>query len=334
MIRAGRLAPLAVVLLVTLLACDRDVAPRRQPSPSLTPIPGAAVARGPCAAPSAPHPATVALAERPDGTCVPFGRSFLYRCEPSLPAVAVIDTGHGIHRFLGGSYGVEVDGLPSTALALGVAPFGAVFQDPADPSYVWVQADGVTRRWLALPNRNKLADPPTVQLIGDSILYGGQTEVIAGLGEWSVAVDAQIGRGSYGAATVAESLASPAADAVVVEIGVNDITVDATIAGTQRIVASQGSARLLIWLTAHGPEPEIPAINATIVAAMGAIPNGAVLDWDRLVPADVVSSDGVHPDIGQQGVLATIVDPYLQTWLDAVNGVGPTACEGAIRSAA
>jgi hypothetical protein len=324
----------AVALLLILMACDRTVEVGSGPSPNLTPVPAAPVARDPCAPPRAGHPATVAIVHRPDGTCVPFGRSFLYRCEPTLPAVAVIDTGHGIRRFLGGGYAVQVAALPSSALALGVTPFGEMFEDPADPAFLWVQADGITRRWLAIPNGNKLADPPTVQLIGDSILDGGQTEVVGGLSAWMPTMDAEIGRGSYGAATVAESLPSPAADAVVVEIGVNDADATATVAGTERIVAAQGDARVLVWLTAHGPETDIPAINQTIVAAMGAIPNGAVLDWDRLVPLDALSSDGIHPDIGQQGVLATVLDPYLQTWLAAVTGTGPTGCESAIRAAA
>ena len=329
----GRHALAAAALLFLSASCDRDAQVRGEPSPALTPIPAAPVARDPCAPPEAAHPVTVAVVHRPDGTCVPFGRSFLYRCDPSLPAVAVIDNGHGIRRFLAGGYAVQVEALPPGALALGVTPFGEVFEDPSDPAFLWVQADGVIRRWLAIPNRNKLADRPTVQLIGDSILDGGQTEVVDGLPAWTASVDAEIGRGSYGAATVAESLPSPAADAVVVEIGVNDADVTATVAGTQRIVAAQGGARVLIWLTAHSPETDIPAVNQTIVAAMGTIPNGAVLDWDRLVPLDALSSDGIHPDAGQQGVLATILDPYLQTWLDAVSGAGPTACESAIRSA-
>jgi hypothetical protein len=323
---------LVVAAVLMLAACQRDTVVRGEPSPSLTPVPGAAqVQRDPCAPPTVPHPVSVSLVRRPDGTCVPFDRTFVYRCEPSLPAVAVVDVGQGIRRFLAGGYAVQVDSVPPTALAVGVTPFGELFEDPADPAFLWVQADGVTRRWLAIPNRNKLGDPPTVQMIGDSILDGGQTEVTAGLPAWTVSIDAEIGRGSYGATTVAESLPSPAADVVVVEIGVNDADATATVNGTERIVAAQGDARLLVWLTAHGPEADIPEVNATIVGAMGPIANGAVLDWDRLVPLDALSSDRVHPDAGQQGVLASILDPYLQTWLDAVLGAGPTACEQAIR---
>jgi hypothetical protein len=331
--RRSRPLLLAVGLLV-LLACDRGTLVEAGPSPNLTPVPAAPVQRDPCDPPNADHPISVAIVHRPDGTCVPLARSFLFRCEPSLPAVAVVDNGQGVRRFLGGSYAVPVPAVPPTALEMGTTPFGEVFEDPADPALIWVQADGVVRRWLAIPNRNKLSDPPTVQMIGDSILDGGQTEVVTGLPSWTVSIDAEIGRGSYGASTVAESLASPAADVVVIEIGVNDADATATVSGTERIVAAQGDAKLLVWLTAHGPEAAIPAVNATIVAAMGQIANGAVLDWDRLVPLDALSSDGIHPDVGQQGVLASILDPYLQMWLDAVNGAGPTACESAIRSAA
>jgi lysophospholipase L1-like esterase len=121
---------------------------------------------------------------------------------------------------------------------------------------------------------------------------------------------------------------------VVIEIGVNDADASYTAANAQRIIAAQGGARLLVWLTAHGPEAQVLAINEAIVAAMGPLSNGAVLDWNRLVPLDALSSDGIHPDAGQQGVLASILDPYLQGWLDAVRGTGATACERIIRGAA
>jgi hypothetical protein len=216
-------------------------------------------------------------------------------------------------------------------LSEGVTPFGELFLDPGDPSFLWIRSDGVTDRWLALPNRSKLADTPTVQMIGDSILDGGQTDVVAGLPDWTVTIDALIGRGSSGAAGVAEALPSPAADVVVIEIGVNDPDASYTAANAQRIIAAQGGARLLVWLTAHGPEPQVPGVNEAIWDAMGPLSNGAVLDWDRLVPLDALSSDGIHPDVGQQGVLASIVDPYLRGWLDAVEGLGATACQGTIR---
>jgi hypothetical protein len=328
---------LAVAVMVLLAGCDHYAAARAAAQPSLTPAPSPApapVVTDVCAAPDVGAPVTVDLVRRADGTCAAFRQAFAYRCDPAQPAVAVVDDGRGLRRFLGGSYAVPVPALPPQAFAIGVTGFGALYQDPSDPSFLWVEADGVVSRWLALPNANKLSDPVTAQMIGDSILDGGQTEVIDGLPTWQIAIDALVGRGSDGAAGVAESLPPPVANAVVIEIGVNDQSAETLAANAQRIVAALGSTRVLLWLTAHGPEAQVPSINRAILDAIGQIPNGTVLDWDRLVPLDALSSDGIHPDVGQQGVLASILDPFLTTWREAVEGSGPTACERAIRSAA
>ncbi len=323
-----------IASLALLAACDHYSATQGEPPPSLTPVPSPFVAaqRDPCFTPDPPAPVTVSVVHRADGTCWPLSKELVYRCDPAMPAVAEVDVGQGVRRFLGGSYAVPVAAVPPTALSEGVTPFGELFLDPGDPSFLWLRSDGAIRRWLALPNRSKLADPPTAQMIGDSILDGGQTDVVAGLPDWTVTIDALIGRGSSGAAGVAEALPSPAADVVVIEIGVNDPDAALTTANAQRSIEAQGGARLLVGLTAHGPEPQVPEVNRAIWDAMGPLANGAVVDWDRLVPLDALSSDGIHPDVGQQGVLASILDPYLQGWLDAVEGRGATACQSSIRS--
>jgi len=330
-VRRSRL-PMLVLALTLLVACDPYSATKSEAAPSLTPVPStiAAVQSDPCTAPDLPAPISVSVVHRSDGSCWPLSREVIYRCDPAMPAVAEIDVGQGPRRFLGGQYAVKVAAPPQSASSEGVTPFGEVLLDPSDPSFLWVRSDGTTQRWLALPIRSKLSSPPTVQMIGDSILDGGQTEVVAGLPDWTVSIDALIGRGSDGAAGVAESLPSPAADVVLIEIGVNDADASYTAANAQRIIAAQGDARLLVWLTAHGPEPQVPAVNQAIVDAMGPLSNGAVLDWNNLVPLDALSSDGIHPDSGQQGTLASIIDPYLQGWLDAVEGRGATACQNTI----
>jgi hypothetical protein len=275
---------------------------------------------------------SVELALRSDGTCAPLHTAFAYRCDPAQPAVAVVDDGRGIRRFLGGSYAVPVTSLPAQAFGVGVTGFGALYQDPSDPRYLWVEADGLVSRWLALPNRNKLADPVTVQMIGDSILDGGQLPVTEGLPSWQTSIDAVVGRSSDGANAAAQALLPPAADAVVIEIGVNDQSADTLASNAQLIIDALGSTRMLVWLTAHGPDATVPAVNQAIVETMAQVPNATVLDWNRLVPLDALDSDGVHPN--DPTVLASILDPFLQTWRDAVEGRGPTACEVAIRDAA
>ena len=51
------------------------------------------------------------------------------------------------------------------------------------------------------------------------------------------------------------------------------------------------------------------------------------IKWDRLVPPDLLGSDGVHPTTGQEGLLASFLDPFLLTWREAVAGRGPTGCQ-------
>lgn len=330
---------LILAALSLLGACDHYAAAQTgAAAPSLTPAPSPLelTEPDPCVAPAVGDTVAVAVPQRDDGSCAPLPEAFVYRCDPAAPAVAVLDEVRGARRFLGGGYAVPTV-LPPDAVSLGVTAFGALYGDPTDDRTLWVQADGVTTRWLALPNPRKLGDPIAAQMIGDSILDGGQDDVLAGLSEWDATIDAEIGRGSYGAASIAETVASGGAapDVVVIEIGVNDQDAGATAANAARIIDALGEAPLLVWLTAHGPqEPEVPAVNRAIGAAMAPLPNGAVLDWDRLVPLEALSSDGVHPDTGQQGVLASLLVPYLQTWHQAVIGDGPTGCEQAIRDAA
>jgi lysophospholipase L1-like esterase len=169
-------------------------------------------------------------------------------------------------------------------------------------------------------------------MIGDSILDGGQNDIVAGIPDWNVTVDALVGRGSSGGIAPAESLLSTP-DVVVVELGVNDVSATTFAANAQQILTAVGSADLVVWVTAHGPDPATDQVNRAIVTAMGAIRNGAILDWDRLVPPDLLGSDGVHPTTGQEGLLGSFLVPFLQTWRDAVSGRGPTRCDGDVANA-
>jgi len=74
-------------------------------------------------------------------------------------------------------------------------------------------------------------------------------------------------------------------------------------------------------------------VDRAIVRMMASIPNGAILDWDRLVPPELLGSDGVHPVTGQEGLLASFLVPFLQTWRDAASGRGPTRCHGDVTNA-
>ena len=326
--RGKRLSPtLLIVALIASTACDHFAAARAsaQPPP-FTPVPAAdARAATPC---SVIDPAPVVAIETitaEDGSCVSPSTLALYRCDPSQQPVAVADIGGDPRRFLGGTYAVRVDALPTDARIVGVTGAGRVSTTPDDRE-LYVEAGGQIERWLALPSNGSVSSP-TAFMIGDSILDGGQDAVVSELPGWNITVDALVGRSSSGGIAPAESMLKTPSVAVV-ELGVNDVSPTSFAANAQRIIQAIQGADLVVWVTAHGPLPATDEIDRTIFADMGALRNGAVLDWDRLVPPDLLSSDGVHPTTGQEGLLARFLDPFLSTWREAVAGRGPTSCQG------
>jgi hypothetical protein len=324
--RARRLSPILVVLFA-LTACDHFAAARTPAPPpaQFTPVPGAEARADPCHVTNPSPSVIVETLAAQDGACVPPSDFVVFRCDPSQEQVAVAGIGGTSRRFLGGTFAVRVDSLPVDARPIGVTGAGR-FSTTPDNKALYVEAGGRIERWLTLPSAGAVSSP-TAFMVGDSILDGGQDAVVAGLPDWNVTVDALIGRGSSGGITPVESLPT-VPDVVVVELGVNDVSATTFAPNAERILAAVQGADLVVWVTAHGPEPVTDQIDRTIVSEIGALRNGAILDWDRLVPPDLLGSDGVHPTTGQEGLLASFLDPFLRTWREAVAGQGPTSCQG------
>jgi len=338
-----RRRPGAAALLVALLvatACDAASAgaPSLSPGPpqdasSASPDGAILVPHDRCDVSDAEQGSTIVeVIRQADGSCVSPAHAVVYRCDPSFDPVLALGIESLPHRFLGGAYAVPVATLPDDVRPYGITSMGALFLS-SDQRRLYVEAGGRIERWLTLPDANRIDQPPTAFMIGDSILDGGQDAIVAGLPDWTVGVDALIGRGSGGGVVVAESIPEPLPDVVLVELGVNDADPAVFAANAARIVTAVGGADLVVWVTAHGPELAVPGVDRAIFAAMGAIPNGAIVDWDRLVPPDALSSDGVHPDAGQEGLLAGFVDPFLESWMLAATGRGATRCESQIAAA-
>ena len=74
-------------------------------------------------------------------------------------------------------------------------------------------------------------------MIGDSILDGGRDAVEAGLADWSLTLDAEVGRSSSSGVALAQEAAEQDADAVVMELGTNDSSAD----GVPRLISSRRS---------------------------------------------------------------------------------------------
>jgi hypothetical protein len=339
-----RWAGIAVTSALLLAACDHYAAaevPEPRPLPSLTPGPGSSQISEPPTGPACPNvtiPAPTAVVQTlraEDGSCVPPAEAVVYRCDPTYPPVATFEIGDKrVRRFLGGAYAVDVPTIPEGAVSMGVAAEGRLWTIPGDDHLLFVEAAGTVQRWLELRGRNELPDLPSATVIGDSLMDGAAEALVARLPGWAVTIDAEVGRGSYGAASIAEALPEPHPDVLVVEIGVNDHDPVGFATNVDRVVAAADHPLLLVWLTAHGPASETDDINRALRARIGPHPGSTIIDWDAIVPEDALNSDGVHLLPGQESLLAEPVATTLQTWREATAGDGPTGCAGAVAAAA
>ncbi|HEX6843778.1 MAG TPA: hypothetical protein VF235_01565 [Actinomycetota bacterium] len=330
------IAAASVACVLLLAACDHFTASAGAPpaaTPQLTPAAAIPVPSGCGDVGTADPLAVVDLLHREDGGCVPAAEAVVARCDVSLDPIALLGLAGEPDRYLGGSFAVPVASVPVGATSLGITAAGRFWILPGDQPSLYVESSAGVSRWLPVPRARDLDRPPTVTMIGDSILDGAAPDLTEQLNEWTLAIDAVVGRGSFDAAAVAESLPVPAPDAVVVEIGVNDHDPAAFAANLERILAATAEADLVVWVTAHGPDVAVPSVNEAIVAGMGALPDGAIADWDRWVPEASLSSDGVHPDTGNGALLADLLVPMLSAWRQAVWGGGPARCEGAVAAA-
>ncbi|MGZ4149896.1 MAG: hypothetical protein ACXVQJ_07650 [Actinomycetota bacterium] len=339
--RVRSLAFLLAAVLVALTACDHYTAISGQTAAS---APGTAPAPTPAPSPGPPQPAadcrTVVVRDpnavveqlRLDGRCIEPSAAVVYRCDPSYDPIALVQEGSSEpHRFLGGTYAVPLDSLPEHVRAIGVAGAGRLYVDPADPRWLYVQADGSITRWLSLP-KTTLPSAPSIQLIGDSILDGAATELTQRLAGWQVAIDAVVGRSSYEGVPIAQAL-SPVPDVVVVELGVNDHDLAAFTANATQTLDAVRSARFVVWVSPHAPNTVTDEIDRAVTHEVATLPNASVADWNTAIPLDQLTSDGVHLLDPTGKPFADFLTPVLQTWRLAVDGEGPDRCGAQVSAA-
>ena len=286
-----------------------------------------------------------------DGSCLPGDVMVLYRCSPAVVPVLRVSSVAGAAQFLGGPFAVPVETLPANVRLAGdneeaevliadppsrsVSPASSISADPSledspEPRtepLVYVRRGGVTERWLRLEGRRALHDPPIVWLIGDSILDGGRDAVEAGLSEWSMTLDAEVGRPSFSGVALATDAAEQDADVVVIELGTNDSSAQAFRDHLVETLDTLASVPFVIWQTAKGPEDgtSIRAVNEAIREVVPTYPNVAIADWEAFVPEDALE-DGIHPDDGFEDLESELLLPLLSEWRAALSTEGATSC--------
>jgi hypothetical protein len=337
---------LTLVLVVLLGACDGS-------RPQAPPLDPPADRSSPSVEACADVSVDGAVAERfeVDGSCLAGDALVLYRCSPTAVPILRISSSGGPALFLGGPFAVPVYTLPAHVRFAGAAgetevliadpipasssPSGSsgpsvegdAASGPAEP-LVYVRRDGVTERWLRLEGRRALKEGPSVWMIGDSILDGGRDSIEAQLPNWSLTLDAEVGRSSSSGVALAEDAVEQGANTVVMELGTNDssaATFRAHLIETLDILAD---VPLVIWQTARGPEHDvgIAAVNAAIREVAPIYPNVAIADWEMFVPSEAVQEDGIHPDEGFERLEAELLVPMLSEWRGALSREEATSC--------
>jgi len=320
----------AVMVLLAAVALTSCLGERVSVPPAASPAPSAAQVT----CDDVPVAGHIAFTDQ-KGRCVPETELELRSCAVDQPDVVVRSAGSSRERrYLGGAFRVSVRDVPPDATPIGTSPGGlVVYEKDGEPGWIWVQDAFGVSRWLALPQGIPWQGRvPSAFFIGDSITDGASTFIDPALPGWTANFDAEIGRPSSGGVTPAATQGQiiPAPDAVVVELGTNDIVPETFRKNATEILNSLQTVPLVMWQTVRGAEDmtAIPQINAVIHSLVARYPNTSIADWSGYVSDDILASDGVHPLGEHENAMALLVVPLLDDWRAAVEGRGATACLG------
>ena len=136
--------------------------------------------------------------------------------------------------------------------------------------------------------------PPTLLVLGDSVILGTYNNIPNDLPGWQVTMDAAVSR-STAAGLDALTTHGTAYDAVVVELGTND-------GGTPGVFQPRVAALMnalapvphVYWLTIHEARPYYATTNAIIRSEAAARSNVTVADWNAAILPNDVGDDGLH----------------------------------------
>jgi hypothetical protein len=288
---------------------------------------------------------------RHDGTCLSASTMLLYRCASGDVPVLRVASEDGSASFLGGPFAVPVTTLPANVRFVGSGggvevlvsdPLTGV-SAPASPSatvpgptpgpeelepLVYVRTDDRTERWLRLERPRRVADPPSAWLIGDSILHGGRDAVAASLADWTLTIDAEVGRPSSFGVPLAAVAVEEDADVVLVELGTNDSVAADFRDHLVETLELLRDVPLVLWQTARAPVEltTIGQVNEAIREVVPRYPNTALADWEAFAPVEELMEDGIHPRDGAEGLESDLLTPILESWRGAISGDGATSC--------
>jgi hypothetical protein len=117
-------------------------------------------------------------------------------------------------------------------------------------------------------------------LLGDSVMVGASPYVGEAFGNWSVTLDARVGRFLDEGLAVVRSKRSSIKNVAVIHLGNNYGGNEAAFRVTaESLMTALAQVDLVVWVTVAEDRPNQPEVNATIRSIVAAHPNAALLDW-------------------------------------------------------
>lgn len=165
-------------------------------------------------------------------------------------------------------------------------------------------------------------DGGQITVIGDSVTVGASPaleELFPG-----VVIDAKTSRSMAAAPGIVSDLKAQGQlrRFVVVSLNTNGA---ASVDQFEQIAAAAGKGHVLVIVTAYGDRSWIPVANQAAADYVRAHPSDAMIaDWNGAIGAhtDMLTSDGIHPQVPGQDLYAATVKGAITDWIAAQAGAG------------
>jgi lysophospholipase L1-like esterase len=152
------------------------------------------------------------------------------------------------------------------------------------------------------------AGPPTVTLVGDSVMLGAAPDLLAAFGD-RASVDAKVGRQAEALGPVIAQIATEGRlqSVVVVQVGINGTVTEEDL----RAIEAAAAGRRLLIVNARVPRSWEASNNALVAELVPRLENAEVIDWYAASAdkGDWYLDDAVHlTEAGRAGYAALIKD--------------------------
>jgi hypothetical protein len=291
-----------------------------------------------CKAPVVPGAQVSVFRVQPGGPCIVPGRLLRYQCGSAVaPVVVTGATGPNPRRYLGGPFAIPVPRPPPRPVRVGLDDRGeAVYTSRDVPGSLYVKVGPGIGRWLRLDSVGRgLGSPPDAYVLGDSIILGARSRIMAALPDWRLTFDAEVSRSTYAGVSIARNERGSIQDAAVILLGANDGALP-QLFGVRvgEIMQQLRDVRVVVWLTIPEARGYYVTDNEVLRLVLPRFPNALLADWNAAIPPGGTAPDGLHLTATGATAMAGLVSSILRSWREAASGRESLRCDRQVEARA